>query len=124
MLDTMVFDAVAEAPDDVRAALEQRVRDGELTLFTTTVQEQQLAAIPDPSRRKTLRRLHREVLPPEDPGAVLDRHHADATIAATARARCDVLVTEDRWLAEHAAARGVEVWPVVRLLAGRGRRTP
>ena len=115
MLDTMVFDAVADggAGDAVGAA----VRDGRLALFTTTVQEAQLAAVPDPVRRKALRRLGRVVLPPVDPGDVLDRHHADATIAATARAGCDVLVTDDRWLRDYAAGLGVTVWSVADLLA-------
>lgn len=119
MLDTMVFDAVADGTPEALAALDRAVRDGELALFTTTVQEAQLAAVPDPVRRKALRRLSREVLPPEDPGDVLDRHRADAVIAATAAARCDVLVTEDRWLTEHAAGRGLTVWPVARLLGQR-----
>ncbi len=62
MLDTMVFDALHADPAGREAVLEA-VRAGELLLCTTHVQEDQLAAIPNPVRRKALQRLPRHVVP-------------------------------------------------------------
>lgn len=124
MIDTMVFDAVADDPE-TREAITAATRDGRIKLFTTQIQEDQLAAIPDPARRKRLRALPREVLPPVSPdGSELidavhagqNKHMADAIIAGTALARCDVLVTEDARLTERASGLGLQVWNVERLL--------
>jgi predicted nucleic acid-binding protein len=115
MIDTMVFDRLVDDPEAF-AAVAQAVREHRLALFTTPIQEAQVAAVADPRRRKQLRTVPREVVPTRG-DAVADgrRHVADAMIAETARARCDVLVTEDRRLTER--AQGVEVWNVDRLLA-------
>ncbi|MGK2936843.1 MAG: hypothetical protein ACSLFR_03420 [Solirubrobacteraceae bacterium] len=124
MIDTMVFDAVADDPE-TREAITAATRDRRIALFTTQIQEDQLAAIPDPARRKRLRALPREVLPPvsADGGELVNavhagqnKHMADAIIAGTALARCDVLVTEDARLTERAGALGLEVWNIQRLL--------
>lgn len=124
MIDTMVFDAVADDPE-TREAITAATRDGRIKLFTTQIQEDQLAAIPDPARRKRLRALPREVLPPvsADGSELVDavhagqnKHMADAIIAGTALARCDVLVTEDARLTERAGGLGLEVWSIQRLL--------
>jgi predicted nucleic acid-binding protein len=117
MIDTMVFDRLVDDPDAF-ATISQAVRERRLALFTTPVQEAQVAAIADPRRRKQLRTVPREVLPTRD-DAVADgrRHIADAMIADTALARCDLLVTEDRRLTERSLAQGLEVWNVERLLA-------
>jgi predicted nucleic acid-binding protein len=122
MVDTNVFDAVAD-DEALRAVVLQAIAQKRLRLVTTPVQEEQLAAVPDPRRRKALRRLPREVVPaPPRPGddyaavwAGQPKHVADAVIADTARARCDVLVTEDKRLAQRAAERGLAVWDVDRL---------
>ncbi|UUY02178.1 hypothetical protein LRS13_15825 [Svornostia abyssi] len=128
MIDTMVFDAVADDPE-TRAAITAATRDGRIKLFTTQIQEDQLAAVPDPARRKRLRALPREVLPPVAPdgSALVDavhagqnKHMADALIAGTALARCDVLVTEDARLTARAGGLGLEVWNVDRLLRATG----
>lgn len=125
MIDTMVFDAVADDPD-TRDAIAAATRDRRIALFTTQIQEDQLAAIPDPARRKRLRALPREVLPAvsADSGAIVDavhagqnKHMADAIIAGTALARCDVLVTEDARLTERSKGLGLEVWSIARLLS-------
>ncbi len=117
MIDTMVFDRLVDDPEAFEA-IAQAVRERRLALFTTPVQEAQLAAVADPRRRKQLRTVPREVLPTRD-DAVADgrRHVADAMIADTALARCDLLVTEDRRLTERSLAQGLEVWNVERLLA-------
>ena len=62
MIDTMVFDRLLDEPTAVQA-VSQAVRDGRLALFTTHVQEDQIAAVPDPLRRKRLQALPREVIP-------------------------------------------------------------
>lgn len=125
MIDTMVFDAVADDPE-IHEAVTTATRDGRIKLFTTQIQEDQLAAIPDLARRKRLRALSREVLPPisADGDPVVDavhagqnKHMADAIIAGTALARCDVLVTEDARLTERASGLGLEVWSIRRLLS-------
>jgi predicted nucleic acid-binding protein len=123
MIDTNVFDRLV---DDAAAleAVAQAVRDRRLALFTTPVQEAQVAAVPDPVRRKRLQRVPREVVPPAPAvGAEFaavqagrTKHTADAVIAETARTRCDVLVTEDARLAERAGDRGLGVWGVIRLV--------
>jgi predicted nucleic acid-binding protein len=117
MIDTMIFDRLVDDPEAF-AAVGQAVRERRLALFTTPVQEAQVAAVADPRRRKQLRTVPREVLPARN-DAVADgrRHIADAIIADTALARCDLLVTEDRRLTEHSLAQGLEVWNVERLLA-------
>ncbi len=123
MIDTMVFDAVADDPE-LHAAVTAATRDRRIALFTTQIQEDQLAAIPDPARRKRLRALPREVLPPVDAdgGTLVDavhagqnKHLADALIAGTALARCDLLVTDDKRLTERASGVGLEVWSTRRL---------
>jgi predicted nucleic acid-binding protein len=93
------------------------LRERRLALFTTPVQEAQVAAVPDPRRRKQLRTVPREVVPTrESVSAGARRHIADAMIADAAIARCDLLVTEDRRLTERSLAQGLEVWNVARLL--------
>ena len=118
MLDTMVFDALEADPDGL-LAVREAVRRHRLALLSTPVQEAQLAAVPDPARRKRLQRaVPREAVPavglaPYDVG----RHAADNAILDTTIARADVLVTEDRRLAEAAAAELVQVWRVADLVA-------
>jgi hypothetical protein len=141
MIDTMVFDAVHDDPDGRDAVLEA-IRAGELRLLTTHVQEDQLAAIRDPVRRKALQRLPRTVVPasvavdgvtrtgqarvdPSSPYAHLRdvRHFQDALIADATAARADLLVTDDRRLAREAWDLGNDVWSSAELLVwAKGRR--
>ena len=140
MIDTMVFDALAADPYG-RDAVLAAVAAGELRLVTTHVQEGQLADIRDPVRRKALQRIPREVVPSSAPVVAVSRtgrpilgpspetravrrgprHVADNVIAEAARTRADLLVTEDRRLAEDARERGVETWTVAALTAWAGR---
>jgi uncharacterized protein YaiI (UPF0178 family) len=115
MIDTMVFDRLVDDPDAFEA-VNQAIREHRLALFTTPVQEAQVAAVADPRRRKQLRSLSREVVPAAGYDAASSRHAADAAIADATAARCDVLITEDRRFTERALAQGLDVWNVNRLL--------
>ena len=139
MIDTMVFDAL-DADPPARDAVLAAIASGRLRLVTTHVQEAQLADIPDPVRRRALQRLPREVVPttarvlavgrdgrprlaPSDEERALrlgPRHAADDVIAQAARAHADLLVTEDRRLAEDARAGGLETWTVQALTRWAG----
>lgn len=123
MLDTNVFDRLVDDPDALESVV-QAMRDHRLALFTTPVQEAQLAAVPDPVRRKSLQRVPREVVP-HTPAVGAEfvaskaggaKHRPDTIIAETASAHCDVLVTEDARLAERAGDRGLDVWTVARMV--------
>lgn len=116
MLDTMVFDALDADPDGL-LAVRDAVRHRRLQLLSTPVQEAQLAAVPDPARRKRLQRaIPREAVPAVGLVGAGGRHDADNAILDTTHARADVLVTEDRRLAETATSEGVTVWHVADLV--------
>jgi hypothetical protein len=136
MVDTMVFDALDADPSGWQAVLDA-VRDGELLLCTTHIQEDQLAAIRDPVRRKALQRLPRQVVPAaggvagvfrtgrvrytdDAEGDALrfgSRHAQDDIIADAAIVQADVLVTEDRRLIAATRERGLAVWQTAELIA-------
>jgi predicted nucleic acid-binding protein len=118
MIDTMVFDRIVDDPGAF-AAVTHAIRHADLALFTTQVQEAQVAAIHDPRRRKELQTVPREVVPatPHGVGASQRKHLADAMIARAALERCDLLVTEDRRLIERSIEQELEVWSVERLFA-------
>ncbi|MCW3013932.1 MAG: hypothetical protein JWO02_1024 [Solirubrobacterales bacterium] len=136
MVDTMVFDALDADPPGWQAVLDA-VREGELLLCTTHVQEDQLAAIPDPVRRKALQRLPRHVVPAaggvagvfrtgrvrytdDAEGDALrfgSRHAQDDIIADAAVVQADLLVTEDRRLIAATRERGLAVWQTAELVA-------
>jgi hypothetical protein len=128
MIDTMVFDLLHDDAERLGPVL-AAIRHDELRLVTTHVQEDQIAAISDPVRRKALQRLPRTVVPssiavagvtrtgrarvpPGTPYAELrhNRHFEDRLIAEAAALRSDVLVTEDRRLADEADEDGTTVW--------------
>lgn len=107
MLDTNIFDELAADPEAV-AELENR-RD--LRLVVSEVQVRQLQAIPDPARRSRCLELAARLCGtvsataargPDPTGSGADRHEPDRMIAAASRARCDILITEDRGLLEYA----------------------
>lgn len=107
MLDTNIFDELAADPEAV-AKLENR-RD--LRLVVSEVQVRQLSAIPDAAMRSRCLELVTRLCgtvsatAARGPGpteAGTDRHEPDRMIAAASRARCDILITEDRGLLEYA----------------------
>lgn len=141
MIDTMVFDLLVDGSGALEA-ISNAVQDGRLALFTTHVQEDQITAVGDRPRRERLQAVPREVIPSSvlvvgfsrldqaaiGPGgdysavyAGRPKHVADAVIADTAGARCDVLVSEDARLTGRARERGLNVWSVEQLLAWVGR---
>lgn len=113
MLDTNLFDGIVGTPGLVDR-LNRLTRTGRLTLLTSPVQEQELADIADPSRRRAAQRVERQVVPtaeaPEGAGPSAaslmpsPKHWRDATIGATASALADLLVTEDAGLTRRLAA--------------------
>ena len=118
MIDTMVFDRIVDEPGALEAVTDA-IRHSQLALYTTQVQEAQVAAVRDARRRKRLQVVPREVVP-----AVVNalyaggnKHAADTMIAGAAIERCNVLVTEDRRLTERSIEQGLEVWNVDLLLA-------
>lgn len=141
MIDTMVFDALHDDPAGREAVL-AAIRHGELDLLTTHVQEDQIAAIRDPARRKALQQLPRTVVPssvivegvtrtgrarvsPRNPYSRMRevRHFQDSLIADATAARADLLVTDDRRLAREAYELGNDVWSSADLLDwAKGRR--
>jgi predicted nucleic acid-binding protein len=113
MLDTNVFDGIVGTPGLVDR-LNRLTRTGRLAILTTPVQEQELAGMADPTRRRTAQRVERQVVPTGDapegagPSAAslmpTPKHWRDAAIGATASAAADLLVTEDAGLARRLAA--------------------
>lgn len=126
MLDSMIYDLVAseqELSDRIKAA----VVKGTMTVLSTHIQEDQLAATPDLTKRNPLLSTLSKITPNHIPtaGAVWDMskwgdctwgngsdsgigleqvaspgggHVADALVATTAAREADVLVTEDKRL--------------------------
>ena len=130
----MVFDALHDDPAG-RGAVLDAIRRGELLLLTTHVQEDQVAAIRDPVRRKALQKLPRTVVPSAVVVAGVTRtgrarvnadssyarmremrHYQDSLIADATAARADLLVTDDRRLAREAFDLGNDVWSSAELL--------
>jgi predicted nucleic acid-binding protein len=114
MLDTNVYDLVV-ARRDLAERLNHAVEDGAIEVLRTRVQEEEIARIPDASRRAAMRRVRGRTVPVSDaPWQGMPRGGApseDALIVATAEESADVLVTEDRELAKQAKAGGrLEVW--------------
>ena len=121
LIDSMIFDAIDDA--GLTALVDRLTSARRLELLATPTSIAQVAAIPDPARRRRLRRVRVLVVPPADGDpSVHDllaalRHnpgvgHDDALIAAAAAIHNVPLVTEDRDLgaavAEHLPR--VPVW--------------
>jgi predicted nucleic acid-binding protein len=115
MLDTNIFDRLL-ADHEAASELQNR-RD--VRLVVSRVQLDELSAVPDPARRVALLELAKSlcgtvaaVTPEALPGSFFkpdNRHRADRTIASSAKARCDLLVSGDIGLLEHAEASGIRV---------------
>jgi hypothetical protein len=137
MLDTMIFDCiVADAllTDEVIQAVDA----GRLTIVTTHVQEDQIAAIPDfpdgqREKKTAISRIPRRIVPTtgfafdisslgmasfadEETSATIERigrrrlrDVADGLIAVSARAEADAFVTNDAELQKRILREGVNV---------------
>jgi predicted nucleic acid-binding protein len=122
LIDSMIFDAVA-AEAGLASDVDRLTSAGRLELLAAPTSIVQVAATPDPARRRLLQRVRVLVVPPAGARAasreaVLALRRApgvgydDALIGAAAAEQDVPLVTEDRALA-FAAARlrpPVEVW--------------
>lgn len=132
MLDTMIFDHIVDDP-----AFANVVRDaahkGSITIVSTHIQEDQIAAIPDDEKRKAISRIPRTVVATtglawgvsrlgmaafadDDTSATIERmgqrhlkNTMDALMAASARDEADVFVTEDKTLRHRIRRDGMNV---------------
>ncbi|HHX02050.1 MAG TPA: hypothetical protein GX739_05180 [Firmicutes bacterium] len=96
MFDTNIFDKLII--DQFFPDIWQAAASGLLTLVTCEIQEQEIAGIKDPRKRRLIQSIPRQVVPSK----AVDREQLppipDLIIAHTAAASCDLLVTEDRQL--------------------------
>lgn len=107
MFDTNAYDAIIAAGDEDRIAA--LVAAGALSVVATRVQEDEICQIRDDARRNRLLAAFRRVGgKPVDPAALIDGDATymsrDEMLARVAEACCDLLVTEDRALAQRCAA--------------------
>lgn len=137
MLDSMVLDELVESEPDRRAVV-ALIANRQIELFTTHIQEDELARITDEVKRWRVKSLPRTIIPTSDfvvgvsrlgmarlgSGRVYElirhgqSHVNDALIAATAEHEGHTLVTSERRLKNRAAAHvTVPVWNGSRLLA-------
>ena len=142
MLDTQIYDRIVET-EGMSKRLNQLSRDGQLTLLTTHIQEDELAQIADAQKKTAIGRIERTLVPTS--GAIADvsrsdlatygngaiggvtigdirsnsgRHARDALIATTAARDADALVTEDRRLANRMRALGPKcaIWDFIQFV--------
>jgi predicted nucleic acid-binding protein len=130
MLDTMIFDHIV-ADAAFAEVVQDAARRGSMTIVTTHVQEDQIAAIPDDEKREAISRIPRTVV--RTTGLALGvwrlgmaefadkktnvtlerigRRHLrtvkDALIAASARDKADAIVTEDKALRKRVLREGL-----------------
>jgi len=123
MLDTNIFDRLDEDPEVVSELMNRR----DLRLFVSTVQLHEIEAIPDQQKRERLIELAASLCVTVSSDMVVesssakmqattrpasnaaDRHAPDHAIMVAARHRCDILVSEDRKLLEHAVQKSLRV---------------
>jgi len=123
MLDTNIFDRLDEDPEVVSELMNRR----DLRLFVSTVQLHELEAIPDQQKRERLIELAASLCVTVSSDMVVesssakmqattrpasnaaDRHAPDHAITEAAGHRCDILVSEDRKLLEHAVQKSLRV---------------
>ncbi len=123
MLDTNLFDRIADTPG-LTEAVNLLAATRQISVFTTPIQEEELAQITDKARHRRLDAIRRTVLPiPDSVYAPTLKHLKDALIGAAAAAGVDVLVTEDGDFARRARAGGspCDVWSFADLQAFVGR---
>jgi hypothetical protein len=132
MLDTMVFDHIV-ADAAFAEVVRDAVRSGSITIVTTHIQEDQIAAIPDEEKRTAISRIPRRVVPTtgfvldvsrlgmarladEEPSETIERigrremrNVKDALIAASTHDEADALVTEDQTLRKRTRREGLKL---------------
>lgn len=116
MLDSNILDRL----DADREALSELANRRDLRPMVSAVQLAELAAIPEPDKRARLLRIASELCstlaaPVPAPSALAPvaagsqaRHANDRLILEAAKARCRLLVSDDRELLEAAAASGLK----------------
>lgn len=137
MLDTQIYDLIVLTPGMVQR-LGTLAERGKLEILTTFVQESELSAIPDETKRQQILGIKRtKVHPAAGPWGVAPwgefpwgangseaglpvqkvistagKHWQDALIACTASAEAEILVTEDARLSKRVAHSGIKcaVW--------------
>lgn len=136
MLDTMIFDRIV-ATRGLTRRIRRLVKAGALTILTTHIQEDELAAVPSWWKRARIARVPSVRVPTSEfvwdvsrfdearlgTGEPLEQirgtktHTKDGLIGATAFAESAVLVTEERRLTRRASDAGVTVWDFSRFRA-------
>ncbi|MCC8961327.1 hypothetical protein H8A95_03090 [Bradyrhizobium sp. Pear76] len=140
MLDSNVYDSLL-ADRDLLEQVKRAIHVGRLELLTTHVQQDELSRIVQPAKRDALQSLPITFVRVATSGAAWDvskwddaewgddsgriekmvggnsKHIEDALISATADAKANVLVTNEKRLAGMVgrAGFGVEVWSVAQL---------
>ena len=109
VIDSMVFDAIVEERDGLRA-VDHLTRTGRLQLLAAATTMEEIAAVSDEEHRRRLRKVRVLVLPPPRPHPAfrdlmrcVGVSESDARIALTAAEHDVPLVTEDRDLRAAAA---------------------
>jgi predicted nucleic acid-binding protein len=109
VIDSMVFDAILDEHDGLRA-VDRLTRRGRLRLLAAAATMDEIAAVADAERRRGLQRVRVLVLPPPRPHIAFRGlmrapgvGESDARIALTAVEHGVPLVTEDRDLRAAAA---------------------
>lgn len=113
MIDTNIFDRF-DADPEISCELENR-RD--IRLFVSDIQLKEIAAIHDEARRERYVELARRLCvtvtadrPSALPEAIsADNHEPDRLIAAAAKARCELLVSDDLGLLAYASRNSLRV---------------
>ena len=132
MFDTMIFAHIVADPS-FADAVRDATSSGSITILTTHIQEDQIAAIGDDEKREAIMRIPRTVVPTtgiaigvsklgiartadEDTSATIERigqrhlkNTMDALIAASARDEADVIVTDDKTLRKRMLREGLHV---------------
>ena len=106
LLDTNAYDAIIDAGEEERIAA--ACEAGRLAVIVTDVQEDEIRQIRNRRRQKRLLGLFhriggRYVMPADLIGGDITYMARDEMLARIAEACCDLLVTEDRALAERCA---------------------
>jgi rRNA-processing protein FCF1 len=135
MLDTNIFDLMLDDPEAVSELMNRR----DLRLLVTPIQLGELASVQDPERRGRLQELAATLCATlgapvvagfggdraAAAGTELARHAADRLIMVSAKQGCDLLVSNDQGLLEHAMGEGLRVmdWTMfLRRVVFAGRR--